>query len=62
MQANRGALKKVRFDMANFENVEHLIGTGYIYNGPKQICRTRYRVDTYLEPSDDIMENSYLFD
>jgi len=42
--------------------MEHLVGIGYLYNGPKQICRTRYRIDTYLELSDDIVEKSYLLD
>ena len=52
--------------MADYENLEHLVGTGYLYNGPRQICRTRYCVDTYLEPSDAISEavagKPYLFD
>ena len=52
--------------MSDFENLEHLVGTGYLYEGPKQICHTRYRVDTYLEPSDAISEaimgKPYLFD
>ena len=48
--------------MANLENVEHLVGTGYLYNRQKQICRTRYRIDTYLEPSDDIVEKTHLLD
>jgi hypothetical protein len=55
-------LKRVRFDMADCENLEHLVGTGYLYSGPKQICRTQYRVDTYLEPSEDIEGKAYLLD
>jgi len=48
--------------MADFENLEQLVGTGYLYKGPEQICRTRYRVDTYLEWSEAIVGKPYLFD
>ena len=52
--------------MADFENLEHLVGTGYLYKGSTQICRTKYRVDIYLEPSEAISEaimgKPYLFD
>ena len=48
--------------MAAFVNLEHLVGTGYLYNGPKQICHARYRIDRYLEPSADIIGKSYLLD
>ena len=48
--------------MTDFVNLEHLVGTGYILNGPIQICRTRYRVDTYLETSEEIIRNSDLLD
>ena len=52
--------------MADYENLEHLVGIGYIYEGPKQMFRTRYRVDAYLEPSEAIskaiVEKPYLFD
>jgi len=51
-----------RFDTANLENVEHLVGTGCLYDRQKQICRARYRVDTYLESSDYIVEKPYLLD
>jgi hypothetical protein len=51
-----------RLDMENSENIEPLVGTGYICKGLTKICRTRYRVDTYLAPSEDIMEKSYLLD
>lgn len=44
------------------ENLEHLVGTGYLYEGQKQICRTRYRVDAYLDLSEAIVGKSYLFD
>ena len=56
------AMKKGRFEMADSVNLEHLVGTGYICNGPIQICRTRYRVDTYLETSEEIIRNSDLLD
>jgi hypothetical protein len=48
------AMERGRFEMAAFMNSEHFVGTGYLYNGTRQICRTRYHVDTYLEPSEDI--------
>lgn len=48
--------------MAGPVNLEHLVGTGYIFNGPIQMCRTRYRVDTYVETSEEMVRNAHLMD